>query len=34
MHFDYSGGVVGEIPAMNPDAGIQIGPITLPGWNY
>ena len=24
MNFDYSGGVVGEIPAMDPDAGIAI----------
>lgn len=30
MNFQYSGGVVGEIPAMDPDAGMKIGPISLP----
>ena len=30
MRFDYSGGVVGEIPDMDPDAGMKIGSITLP----
>jgi MFS superfamily sulfate permease-like transporter len=30
MNFDYSGGVVGEIPAMDPDAGISIFGFTLP----
>lgn len=30
MNSDYSGGVVGEIPDMDPDAGIKIGGITLP----
>lgn len=28
MYFDYSGGVVGEIPALDPDAGISL----LGGW--
>jgi MFS superfamily sulfate permease-like transporter len=30
MNSDYSGGVVGEIPEMDPDAGIKIGGLTLP----
>ena len=30
MNFVYSGAVVGEIPAVNPDAGVKVGPITLP----
>jgi len=30
MKFDYPGGVVGEIPQLDPDAGIKIGPITIP----
>lgn len=30
MNFEYSGGIVGEIPDVDPDAGMKIGPITLP----
>jgi SulP family sulfate permease len=30
MHFDYEGGIVGEIPDVDPDAGIKIGGFTLP----
>ena len=30
MYFDYEGGVVGEIPQMDPDAGLKIGNFTLP----
>jgi MFS superfamily sulfate permease-like transporter len=30
MNSDYSGGIVGEIPEMDPDAGIKIGGFTLP----
>lgn len=30
MSFDYPGGVVGEIPQLDPDAGIKIGPIKIP----
>lgn len=30
MNSNYSGGVVGEIPVMDPDAGMRLGPITLP----
>lgn len=30
MNYDYSGGIVGEIPALDPDAGMKIGPITFP----
>jgi SulP family sulfate permease len=30
MNFDYEGGIVGEIPALDPDAGIQIAGFTLP----
>lgn len=30
MQYDYSGAVVGEIPAVDPDAGMKLGPITLP----
>ena len=30
MKYDYPGGVVGEIPALDPDAGMKIGGISLP----
>lgn len=30
MKFDYPGNVVGEIPQMDADAGIKLGPITIP----
>jgi MFS superfamily sulfate permease-like transporter len=30
IYFDYEGGIVGEIPAMDPDAGIKIAGFTLP----
>jgi MFS superfamily sulfate permease-like transporter len=30
MHFDYQGGIVGEIPALDPEAGIQVMGIRLP----
>jgi MFS superfamily sulfate permease-like transporter len=30
MNSDYLGGVVGEIPEMDPDAGVKIGGFTLP----
>lgn len=30
MSFDYPGDVVGEIPQLDPDAGIKIGPIKIP----
>eukprot|EP00980_Cylindrotheca_fusiformis_P008844 scaffold1888_cov120-Cylindrotheca_fusiformis.AAC.14 len=30
VYTDYSGGIVGEIPDMDPDAGIKIGGIALP----
>ena len=30
MNFDYPGGIVGEIPALDPDAGMKIGGFTLP----
>jgi MFS superfamily sulfate permease-like transporter len=30
MYFDYEGGIVGEIPAMDPDAGLKIGGFTVP----
>lgn len=30
MAFDYPGNVVGEIPQLDPDAGIKIGPIKIP----
>ncbi|KAL3918013.1 MAG: hypothetical protein SGARI_007571, partial [Bacillariaceae sp.] len=30
MQFDYEGGIVGEIPVMDADKGIKLGPITLP----
>lgn len=30
MYYDYQGGTVGEIPTMDADAGMKIGPITLP----
>mmetsp|Transcript_22344 Transcript_22344/g.27390 ORF Transcript_22344/g.27390 Transcript_22344/m.27390 type:complete len:465 (-) Transcript_22344:1498-2892(-) len=28
--FDYTGNVVGEIPQLDPDAGIKLGPIKIP----
>jgi len=30
MSFDYPGNVVGEIPQLDPDAGIKLGPIRIP----
>ena len=30
MKFDYPGNIVGEIPQLDPDAGIQLGPIKIP----
>lgn len=30
MKFDYPGNVVGEIPQLDPDAGIKLGPIRIP----
>eukprot|EP00934_Nitzschia_sp_Nitz4_P008907 Nitzschia sp. Nitz4//scaffold5_size260463//170435//171934//NITZ4_000998-RA/size260463-augustus-gene-0.103-mRNA-1//-1//CDS//3329555388//8897//frame0 len=30
MNMDYSGSIVGEIPDIDPDAGMKIGPIQLP----
>lgn len=30
MSFDYPGNVVGEIPQLDPDAGINLGPIRIP----
>jgi MFS superfamily sulfate permease-like transporter len=30
MNFDYTGAVVGEIPAIDPDAGLKIAGFTLP----
>lgn len=30
MSFDYPGNVVGEIPQLDPDAGMKIGPIKIP----
>lgn len=30
MKYDYEGAIVGEIPAMDPDAGVKIGGFTLP----
>lgn len=30
MKFDYPGSIVGEIPQLDPDAGIKIGPIKIP----
>ncbi len=30
MSFDYPGGIVGEIPQLDPDAGIKLGPIKIP----
>lgn len=30
MKFDYPGNVVGEIPQLDPDAGINLGPIKVP----
>ncbi len=30
MKFDYPGNVVGEIPQLDPDAGLKLGPIKIP----
>jgi len=30
MKFDYPGNIVGEIPTLDPDAGMQLGPIKIP----
>jgi MFS superfamily sulfate permease-like transporter len=30
MQFDYPGNIVGEIPQLDPDAGIKIGPLKIP----
>lgn len=30
MKFDYPGNIVGEIPQLDPDAGINLGPIRIP----
>ena len=30
IYFDYEGGVVGEIPEMDPDAGLKVFGVTLP----
>lgn len=30
MYFEYPGGIVGEIPALDPDAGIQVFGMSLP----
>ena len=30
MNFNYEGGIVGEIPAMDPDAGMKIAGFTIP----
>mmetsp|Transcript_7004 Transcript_7004/g.6658 ORF Transcript_7004/g.6658 Transcript_7004/m.6658 type:complete len:223 (-) Transcript_7004:160-828(-) len=30
MKFDYPGNVVGEIPQLDPDAGLNLGPIKIP----
>lgn len=30
MKFNYPGNIVGEIPQLDPDAGIQLGPIKIP----
>merc|ERR1719326_212943 len=30
MSFDYPGNIVGEIPQLDPDAGIKVGPIRIP----
>lgn len=30
ISFDYPGNVVGEIPQLDPDAGIKVGPIKIP----
>ena len=30
MKFDYPGSIVGEIPQLDPDAGLQLGPIKIP----
>jgi len=30
MTFDYPGKIVGEIPQLDPDAGIKLGPIKIP----
>ncbi len=30
ISFDYPGNVVGEIPQLDPDAGIKLGPIKIP----
>lgn len=30
MRFDYPGNIVGEIPQLDPDAGLKFGPIKIP----